>query len=122
MKRFRTQAGDSKVGCVLWLAALAVGALICFKTIPVKIASSELLDFMDEQAKFSANSAPEVIKQRILTRANQLELPVKPQAVSVERLGDRIRMRVQFTFPVEFPGYLHNWDFDLKVDKPIFIF
>ena len=31
-------------------------------------------------------------------------------------------MRVQFTVPLEFPGYTYNWDFDLKVDRSLYIF
>jgi len=31
-------------------------------------------------------------------------------------------MRAQFTVPLDFPGYVYNWDFDLQVERPIFIF
>jgi len=33
-----------------------------------------------------------------------------------------VRMRAQFTVPLEFPGYTYNWEFDLQVDRGIYIF
>jgi len=30
-------------------------------------------------------------------------------------------MSAQFTVPLEFPGYTYEWEFDLQVDRPIFI-
>ena len=40
----------------------------------------------------------------------------------VEKAGGRIKMEARFTVPLEFPGYVYYWDFDLQVDRPIFIF
>jgi hypothetical protein len=122
MTRSRAQAGDGKLGCILWLVLLALGGLIGWKTIPVKIATSELYDFMVEQAKWAGSTPPETIEKRILAKAEELALPVDPKKVSAERYGDNIRMRATFTVPLEFPGYTYNWDFDLQVDRPIYIF
>ena len=30
-------------------------------------------------------------------------------------------MKAVFTVPLEFPGYTYEWDFDLEVERPIFI-
>jgi hypothetical protein len=122
MIRSRAQAGDGKLGCILWLILVVVGALIGWKTIPVKLASSELYDFMVEQAKWAGSTSPEVIAKRIYGKSQELKLPVDPKNVSAERYGDNIRMRAVFTVPLDFPGYTYNWDFDLQVDRPIYIF
>jgi len=122
MQQRRGQRGEGRIGCIIWLSLVAIGALISWKVIPVKIATSELYDFMVEQAKWAASSPPPVIKKRIIEKANELELPVDPKNVSADRFGDHIRMRATFTVPLEFPGYVYYWDFDLQVDRPIFIF
>ncbi len=118
----RRQKGEGRIGCILWLTLLAVGALIGYKAIPVKLATSELYDFMVEQAKWAASNPPARIKRHILEKANELELPVDPKQVTVERYGDHIRMKAFFTVPLDFPGYVYYWDFKLEVDRPIFIF
>lgn len=122
MTRSRGQAGDGKLGCILWSLLVIVGGLIAFKTIPVKIASSELYDFMVEQAKFAANVRPEALEKRIVQKGMELKLPIDPKNVTAQRYGDNIRMRAVFTVPLEFPGYTHEWHFDLQVDRAIYIF
>ncbi len=122
MTRSRAQAGDGKLGCILWSTLLLVGGLIAWKAVPVKIASSELYDFMVDQAKFAANTPPETLEKRILTKGTQLKLPMDPKRVVVERQGDNIKMRAQVTVPLEFPGYTYVWELDLEVDRGIYIF
>jgi hypothetical protein len=122
MTRSRGQAGDSKLGCILWSLLVIVGGLIAFKTIPVKIATSELYDFMVEQAKFAGGASAETIEKRIIQKGQELKLPIDPKKVTAERYGDNIRMRAIFTVPLDFPGYTHEWHFDLQVDRPIYIF
>ena len=116
------QSGDGKIGCILWIAAFAIAALAAYKMIPVRIQSAELYDFMVEQAKWAANQPTDAIKKAIVQRARELELPVEPEDVRVEKGADRIRMEAQFTVPVEFPGYTYYWDFHHLVDRSIFIF
>ena len=116
------QSGDGKIGCILWIAVFAVAALVAYKMIPVRIKSAELYDYMVEQAKWASNASSENIKKAIVQRAKELELPVDPENVRVERSGDRIKMEAKFTVPVEFPGYTYYWDFHHMVDRNIFIF
>ncbi len=118
----RGQAGDSKLGCILWTLLLAAGVLIGWKAIPVKVATSELYDFMVEQAKWAASTPEETLKRRIVDKAKELDLPLEPRGVTAERAGDKLRMRATFTVPLEFPGYTYNWNFDLRVDRSIYIF
>ena len=122
MAKHRGQSGEGKLGCILWSALLLVGVLIAWKAIPVKIATSELYDFMVEQAKWAGNTPAETLQKRIFSKADELGLPVDPKKVTVEKPGDKVRMRATFMVPLEFPGYTYNWDFDLQVERPIFIF
>jgi len=122
MARDRRQSGDGKLGCILWSLLLVVGGMIGWKAIPVKIASSELYDYMVEQAKFAQRSKPDALKERIYKKAREVNLPLDKRDIRVERRGDRILMGASFTVPLEFPGYVYYWDFDLEVDRPIFIF
>jgi hypothetical protein len=121
MTNRRGEAGDGKLGCILWGGMLVAGALIAWKAVPVKIATSELYDYMVEQAKWAGNTPSEVLQKRIVGKANELNLPVDPKFVSAEKLGDKIRMSATFTVPLEFPGYTYDWDFDLQVERPIFV-
>jgi hypothetical protein len=109
------------MGCVVWLLALIIVVVICWKAVPVKIASAEFYDYIEEQAKFAGGTPPEVLKKQILQKARELELPVREKQVTVERLGDNIRMHVVYEVPLEFPGYTYIWKFDHLIKRPIFI-
>jgi len=122
MERRHGQKGDSKLGCLIWVVLLAAAVLVSWKAVPIKLASAELYDYMVEQGKFAAGTSAENIKKRILVRARELELPVTDKNLSVERLGDRIRMKCTYVVPVEFPGYTYEWRFDHEVDRPIYYF
>ncbi|HEY0514770.1 MAG TPA: hypothetical protein VGH73_22920 [Thermoanaerobaculia bacterium] len=122
MPRRSSERGEGNLGCILWMLALGLATLIAWKAIPVKIQSTELYDFMDEQAKFSAaRTPPDQIAKAIIDRAHQLDIQMDKQDVRVERNGDRIFIDVEYTVPLEFPGYTYQWHFHQKLDRPIFI-
>lgn len=122
MRRRIAERGEGNLGCIIWVLLLAIGVLIAWKTIPVKMSSAELYDYMDELARFSAGKeAPEEIKKKLLGRAGELRIPLDKEHVMVERSGDRIRMSVDYTYPVEFPGFTYQWHFHHELDRPIFI-
>lgn len=122
MPRRRAERGEGNVGCILWLLALGLAILIAWKAVPVKMQSAELYDFLDETAKFrSERTPPEVLEKQILDRAKQLNIPLEKKNVKVERKGDRVYMEVEYSIPVEFPGYTYQWHFRQTLDRPIFI-
>ena len=122
MEERNAERGNSKLGCILWLTVLAIAVLISWKMIPVKVNSAELSDYMVEVAQFqSARKPPEELKAMILARASELNIPLDKQNVTVVRTDDRIRMTVDYTVPVDFPGYTYNWHFRHELDRPIFI-
>lgn len=122
MRRRIAERGEGNLGCILWLLVLGLAILIAWKAVPVKIASAELHDFMEEVARATGvNSTSEEVKKAILQRAAELKLPVNKEDVTVEKQGDRIRMRAEYVVPVEFPGYTYQWHFVHELDRPIFI-
>ena len=122
MPRRKLERGEGNLGCILWLAALGIAVLIAWKAVPVKMQSTELYDFMDETAKFRAErTPPEELEKQIVDRAKQLDIPLDKKNVKVERKGDRIYIEVEYTIPVEFPGYTYQWHFRQTLDRPIFI-
>jgi hypothetical protein len=118
----RAERGEGNLGCILWLAALALVTLIAWKAVPVKIQSSELYDYMDELAKFnSARTPPEDLAKMIINRAHGLGIPMQKGDVKVEHNGDRIFIEVDYTVPLDILGMTYQWHFHQKLDRPIFI-
>lgn len=123
MKRRSAERGEGNLGCILWAVVMVIVIYIAWMMVPVKIASAQLHDFMEEQAKFAENRKPERIKKAIMLKAQELEVSVDPKKLKVERRGDVIYMEIEYTIPVEFVGgYVYEWHFEHQVDRPIFLF
>lgn len=120
MGRRSGQRGDGNIGCIFWLLVLLAVGLILWKAVPVKIATAELYDFSVELTKFSAKASPEELKKRVLGKAKELNLPVSPKQVEIEKSKERIKIRLNYVVPLDFPGYTYEWKIEDVIDRPIF--
>lgn len=120
--RYRSGLGEGKLGCVIWLAILVLAGYLAYTAIPVKLASTQLYDYMDDQARFGARVSTNALKSRVLDRAKELELPVTKDDLVVTKKGGVILMECTFTVPINVLGFTYDWDFDLEVDRKVFIY
>ena len=118
----RRQAGQGKIGCVLWILAAVIAGMAAYKMIPVKVKSAELYDFMVDQAKWAGNLTNDALEKNILAKAAELGLPLDEKGVQVLKDRDHVRMEAVYTVPIEFPGYTYQWQFHQLVDRNIYIF
>jgi cytochrome c oxidase assembly protein Cox11 len=124
MRRRWAELGEGSLGCVFWAALLLVAVTVAWKMVPVKLKSAELYDFMVDQAGYAstATTDTDLVKKRILAKARELDIPLAADHVTVQRVGDRIKMRAAYTIDVKFPGYTYHWNFDHEVDRDLYIF
>lgn len=65
-------------------------------------------DETQETIRFAGNESEDTLEMRILARAQERELPVKADAVAVQREGPRIVASAYYVQPVEFiPRYTY---------------
>jgi hypothetical protein len=120
----RAVRGDSKLGCIFWLALIIVGALIAWQAIPVKVKTAELHDHMTDMAVLATRErSSEAIKKNVLAKAKELGLPLDQKSLQVSRSESRIRLVADYTVVLEFPfGITYDWEFHHEVDRPIFYY
>lgn len=119
--RRAAQRGENNLGCILWLLLVVVIGMVLWKAVPVKYASAQLYDYIEDQTRFRTGKQTEAqIKKRILDRADQLNLPVNPKDVSVQIKGERLRISARYTVPLEFPFYTYYWQFEHEIDRAIY--
>lgn len=122
LRRRSSERGEGNLGCVIWTVVLIIGVLIAWKAIPVKVASAELYDYMDELARFAAaRDNEETLKKKLLARATELGLPLNKDNVTVSKANDRVRMTASYVVVLDFPGYSYEWNIEHELDRPIFI-
>ena len=122
MKRSRANRGRANVGCIVWLAILAFVGYVLYKVVPVKIASSEFYDVMQEQAAFGSIKDVKFIEFEILRKAEELKIPVKKDNLKIVRSREMITVEAHYTITIDFfnGAYVYVWKFDQIVQRPLF--
>ena len=70
-----------------------------------------------EMLTLGVDTDTEKLRQQIIHRASDLNLPVDSENVTVTRQGLRTAARGSYQKPVEvFPGYRYPYDFDFNVE------
>ena len=120
MRRFRGQRGEGQLGCVVGLALLLLGVFVAYKMIPIKVKAADLRQEVVDEAKSAGTHGDDRIRKAILTKAEQVGLPVSEKDIKISRSGNNITVDVEYVVPVEFPGYIHQWKFHHHAENPIF--
>jgi hypothetical protein len=122
MRRSRGIRGGANVGCIVWLVILGFVGYVLWKVVPVKIASSEFYDVMQEQAAFGSITDPKFIEFEILRKAEELKIPVKKDNLKITRGREAITVEAHYEITIDFfnGAYKYVWKFDPVVIRPLF--
>ena len=115
------QRGEGKAGCVFWVAVLLVFLYVAYQAVPVKIRTSDLEEFIVRQAETAGSASAQQIKEAVLSRARDLELPVTPENLTVEKGRGRIVIKCSYELPISLFVYTYKWKVKHDVDRPVFI-
>ena len=123
MRRTRGIRGAANVGCIIWLVILGLVGYVLYKVVPVKVASAEFFDTMQEQAAFGSIKDPKFIEYEILKKAEELQLPIKKEQLKITKIRESIKVEAHYEVTIEFFGgsYKYVWKFDPVVIRPLFL-
>jgi hypothetical protein len=77
----------------------------------------QLKDATEQMLTFSSATSTAQLQNRILEKANEMDLPLQPEDLTVRREGARSTAVVSYTQPVElFPNYLYPMKFTYSVE------
>ena len=119
-RRHRSEAGEGQGGCIFGIILLLIAAFVAWKFIPVKVKAAEVRAVVVDEAKSAGTHSDERIRKAILDKAIEEELPVSDENISIERTGNLIRLNVEYTVPIKFPGYTYQWHIKHNAENPIF--
>ncbi len=109
----RADSGKATVKTVVTLAFLFAVVYASFKVIPVYVNSYELEDFIRTQNPFwlTQHASAQAIRDQVLHKARELELPVSADQVSVQFGGGSVTVSADYTVPVDLKVYTLNLHF-----------
>lgn len=107
------ERGDARLKFIVVLAILCVLGYAGYLYIPVAYQAFLFKDLMQHDVDAAtALSHPTTWVQEQLVKSGP-EYGVPPDAVITPTLEDkRMQVRVQFTRPIEFPGFTYHYEFD----------
>lgn len=120
MRRQRAQRGEGQIGCIIGLIILIACGYIAYKMIPVKVRAADLRQEITDIARSAGVYKEPEIRKRILAKAEELNLPLESENLTIERKPDRVYVEAVYVVPVEFPGYTYQWEFKHIADNPVF--
>jgi hypothetical protein len=120
MRRLRGQRGEGQFGCLVGLVFVAIAAFIAYKLIPVKVRAAEMRQEVVDQAKSAGMRGDDRIMAALLKKAEDDNLPVSGDNIVIKRGPNDIKIDVDYTVPVDFPGYRYEWHFHHHAENPLF--
>lgn len=115
-----SQRGEGAFGLVVGLVVLFVVVVGCVRIVPLHIHGNEVLDAMNEAANFGGLKSLEKLQMDIYLRAQKAKVPLKMEAIRVERSGSYIAISAQYEQTADIFGYKYVYKFDKRVEKPVF--
>jgi hypothetical protein len=118
----RNQRGDVPIGCLIGFLVAVIVAIIAIKVVPVMVQVGEF----DKEVKAMADRANRLeyndkrIQKSLIEKAEDLDLPVNAKSIWIKRSSTRIKIRVTYDYPIEFPGYTYVWHKEHFEDRPLF--
>jgi hypothetical protein len=121
MRRARGfRRGEGAFGLIVGLAVLFVVVVACVRILPLHIHGNEILDAMNEAANFGGLKGVDKLKMDIYLKAQDARVPLKMDAIRIDRNGSYITISAQYEQTADIFGYRYVYKFDKKVEKPVF--
>lgn len=120
MRRLRRERGEGQFGCLVGLVFLAVAAFIGWKLIPVKVKAAEIRQETIDQAKVAGMREDNKIVYAIVQKAQENHIDLSSDNIVIKRGPNDVRIDVDYTVPIDFPGYTYNWHFHHHAENPLF--
>ena len=118
----RSEQGGARLKFLVVVAIIASTAYAGYQFIPVLYEAYQLKDLMQNKvdAAVALGKTDAWVKEQLVKSSPEYYIPA--DAVITPQLRDnRMEVRVQFTKPIEFPGYVYNYDFDYTAKSSTFL-
>jgi hypothetical protein len=103
----RAQHGGGTLKAIVWTVLLVYGAFAAYRILPAYVAQYQLMDKMQEQARFAVVNryTDDQIRDDIFKVVQDLEIPVKRDQIKVTNTSKVVSISMEYTVPVDLLVY-----------------
>ena len=117
-----SERGGARLKFVLVIAIIAVVGYAGYQFIPVLYQSYQIKDVMQNEVDTASSTGKSTswIQEQLVKKFPEYGVPANA-VITPAQQSNRMEVRVQYTIPVEFPGYVYNYEFDYTVKSGTFL-
>lgn len=114
-----TSSGGGRIKAMISVLFIAGVVFAGIKIIPVYVNNYELTDYIQQQNPFwlTQRASSDAVRDAILVKARDLNLPVRPEQVTVDASGARVTVSVDYTVPINLLVYTFNKRFQISAEN-----
>ena len=122
MKSKHSQMGGATLKFIIVLAILGAAAYAGYQFVPVAYQAYQIKDLMqhDVDTAIAMGKPASWIGEQLVKSAPEYGIPNNAVITPVQT-ADRIEVRLQYTQPIDFPGFVYNYQFDHTAKSTTFI-
>src|SRR4051812_26788019 len=99
-----------RIKALLGILVVAVILYGLWTTVPIYLAKFQFEDELASIAKFSADHGEEQLRDEVMKKAQQMEIPLKPENVHITKDSGHVTINTSYTVVVKLPNG-KDWTF-----------
>ena len=117
----RGERGEGRAGFLIAVIIVGIAVFAGVKIIPVRIAAYEFRDTLREECRYAAVRGDDAtVKQRILEKAEELEIPLSQENLKLHRTRSEMIISASYKQPIDLKVTTYVYTFDAKERAPLF--
>jgi len=121
-KAIRSEQGGARLKFLIVVAIIAAVAYAGYQFIPIAYQSYQLKDLMqhDVDTAVALGKPTSWITEQLVKSSADYGIP-SDAVITPQQQDNRMEVRVQFTRPIEFPGFAYDYEFDHTARSATFL-
>lgn len=117
-----SERGGARLKFIVVVTIIAIVAYGGYQFIPVAYQAYQLKDLMqhDVDTAVALGKPASWIKEQLVKSSPEYGVPADA-VITPTQDDNRMEVRVQFTQPIEFPGFVYNYEFDHTAKSATFL-
>ena len=118
----KSEQGGARLKFLVVVAIIFIGAYSAYQFIPLAYQSYQLKDLMqhDVDTAVALGKPASWVQEQLVKSSQDYGIPANAIITPLQE-DNRVQVRVQYTQPIEFPGFVYNYEFDHTAKSSTFL-
>ncbi len=116
------EQGGARLKFIIALAVMAIVVYAGYLYVPVAVDAYYFEDVMQNKVNLAAAQGYEAgwVRDQLVKSGSEYHVPAEA-IISPQQKDGRVEVRVQFSRPIQLPGYTYSYDFDYTAKSTTFL-